>query len=244
MQLFIDLETLPGMTAAAREQARADTGPPGTYKKPESIATWWETEGPAAVDATWRKQALNPAQGEVCAIGFATEDAAPVSIVRATVETEADFLRRALGEVRKLLAREAQPMTASDGTPWPFLETPFVVCHHAAFDLPFLRARCWANRVPLPSWLPLPDTRQGKDYGDTMLLFAGHGGRISLDRLCRCLGVSSPKADGTTGADVLDLWQAVAHDRLAQYNAADVQACRACWRIMTARSDYPAEVSA
>ena len=229
--LFIDVETLPGQTEAAREQARADTKPPGTLKKPESIAAWWEAEGEAAIEATWRKQALDPAAGELCSVSFATSDTAAVSIVRARVEPEAAFLRRAISVIDKALA-DAAPALQADGTPWPFAEDAYCVAHNAEFDLGFLRARCWANRVRVPRWLPKPGSRAPRDFGCTMTLFSGHGGKIGLDKLCRALGVPSPKADGTTGADVLDLWLAGEHDKLARYNAADVTACAACWWIM------------
>jgi len=229
--LFLDVETLPGQTEAAREQARTDSKPPGTLKKAESIAAWWSDEGPAAIENTWRKQALDPAQGELCAIGFATSDARAMSIVRARVEPEADFLRRAIGVIDKALSDTA-PALQPDGTPWPFADDAYCVAHNAEFDLGFIRARCWANRVRLPRWLPKPGSRAPREYGDSMTLFAGYGGRISLDKLCRALGVPSPKADGTTGADVLDLWLAGEHDKLALYNGADVAACAACWWIM------------
>lgn len=231
--LILDIETLPGQTEAAREQARADTRPPGTLRKAESVAAWWETEGPDAIEATWRKQALDPAQGELAALAFASLDSTPQSVVRALDEPEAVFLRRAIAAVDALQAAEA-PALQADGTPWPFADGAYLVGHNLeGFDLPFLRARCWAHRIRLPRWLPKPGARAPREYGDTMLTFAGYGGRISLDRLCRCLGIPSPKADGTTGSDVLELWRSGQHDALARYNAADVEATRACWLVLT-----------
>jgi hypothetical protein len=231
--LTIDVETLPGQTEAAREQARADVRPPGSLRKAESIAAWWETEGPDAIEATWRKQALDPAAGELAALGFAAgEDGPALSLVRRLDEPEGEFLRRALAAVDTVL-REVSPAVTASGEPWPFPEEVYVIGHNAEFDLGFVRARCWANRIRLPRWIPKPGSRAPRDYGDTMQIFSGYGGRISLDRLCRCLGVPSPKADGTTGADVFDLWQSGQHDALARYNAADVQAARSCWLVMT-----------
>lgn len=226
--VFIDIETIPGQSEAARAQAKADTKPPGTLKKPESIEAWWENEGPAAIEATWRKQALDPAMGEVCAIGYAIGDEQPRSLVRGRTETEGAFLSRALGEV----TRAIEPHIPSNSPMVSLIEAAYVVAHHADFDLLFLRARCWANRIRLPAWLPKPGARAPRDYGDTMALFAGYGGRVSLDRLCRALGVASPKADGVSGADVCDLWMAGEHDKLAAYNAADVQAVAECWYVM------------
>lgn len=231
--LHIDLETLPSQHPGAREQARQSVRPPGNMRKAETIAQWWESEGDAAIEDAFRRQALDPAAGEVCAIGAAVDDGEPLVSVRALAESERDFLLRALRAIEGLLEAR-RPAPDDPAAPWFDGVRPHVVGHNiGGFDLPFLRARCWANRVKLPSWLPGPLARVGRDYGDTMVLFAGLRDRISLDRLCRCLGVPSPKQDGTTGADVLDLWRNGEHERIAEYCGRDVQAARECWRIMT-----------
>jgi predicted PolB exonuclease-like 3'-5' exonuclease len=62
-----------------------------------------------------------------------------------------------------------------------------------------------------------------------MMAWAGYKNTIGLDRLCRALGIPSPKADGMDGSQVFDLWQADNHDAIRIYNAADVAAVRACW---------------
>ena len=48
MQLIFDIETIPSQHPDAKAQARASIKPPGTLKKPESIAAWWESEADAA----------------------------------------------------------------------------------------------------------------------------------------------------------------------------------------------------
>lgn len=216
--LTLDVETLPGQTEEARAIARAETKAPGNLKKAESIEAWWAEQGDAAVMETWRRQALDPATGELCAIGFATgEEGEPDCFVRAVDEPEGAFLRRAL--------RAVQETTIQD------MRRPFIVGHNVQFDLQFLRARCWANRIAPPVWLPRPDARLGRDYGDTMTQFAGYGGRISLSKLCRCLGLSDPKAD-SDGCDVPDLWQRGCYAAIAEYCKGDVAATRQAWLIM------------
>ncbi len=225
MRIYLDVETLPSLAPEARELARVGVKPPGNYKKPESIAEWWKTEGEAAVEEAWRRQALDAAAGELCAVGFASDDGEPVSLVRGLGEPEGDFLRRALADVRALA--DADSVTGADGTPWPVQE--FFIAHNAAFDLGFLLRRCWALGIRPPVKLPLPSARPGRDFGCTMELWAGPRATIGLDRLCRALGVPSPKADGIDGSQVFDLWQAGEHGRIAAYNRADVAAVRACW---------------
>lgn len=229
MNIFLDLETLPSLAPDARELARQGVKPPGTLKKPESIAQWWESEGPAAIEEAYRRQALDAASGELCAVGFASDDSEPVSLVRALNESEGHFLRFALGEIQRLL--NAGSITGGDGYCWP--AEPYFIGHNlGGFDLGFLMRRCWVNGIRPPFKLPGPNTRD-KDYGDTMTLWAGYRGTISLDRLCRALGIPSPKADGVDGSQVFDLWTAGRHEDIARYNAADVEAVRACWWRLT-----------
>jgi len=229
--IFFDVETVPSQAPDAREQARAELRPPGNMRRPETIAQWWESEGDAAAEAAYRRQALDPAQGELCCIGFAVDDADPVAVVRTLEESERDYLRRALAVVDEHLReanRQADPLLQ----PW-FDGVPLYPVGHniAKFDLPFLRWRCWANRVATPQWLPGPFARAPRDFGDVMMLAAGPTGTVSLDKVCKALGIASPKADGVTGADVLDLWLAGKHEELGRYCRADVQAVRSAWHI-------------
>jgi len=225
MNIFIDVETLPSLSPDAREQSRKGVKPPGNIKKPESIAAWWETEGETAIEEAYRKQALDAAHGELCAVGFASDDSAPVSLVRGLGEPEAAFIYRALIAIKELIDGETR--TGPDGNVWP--EEPLFIAHNAPFDLGFLLRRCWVNNLRPPFRIPAPSARDGKDYGDTMTLWAGYRGTIGLDRLCRALNVPSPKDNGMDGSQVFDRWQAGEHDAIAHYNAADVEAVRACW---------------
>lgn len=225
VRIYLDVETLPSLSPAARAIAAESIKPPGTMKKPESIAAWWENEAPAAIDEAWRKQALDAAAGELCAVGFASDEVDPVSLVRGLDESERDFLARALDGIQALL--DAAAIKSNTGHDWP--AEPYFVAHNAPFDLGFLLRRCWVNSIKPPFKLPTPSARDGKDFGDTMTTWAGYRNTISLDRLCRALGVPSPKADGVDGSMVYDLWQQGQHERIATYNAADVLATRRCW---------------
>lgn len=225
MRIYLDVETLPSLKPDARDIAGESVSPPGTLKKPESIANWWIEEGPAALETAYRKQALDAAAGELCAVGFASDEVDPVSLVRGLDESERDFIARALDGIQGLL--DAATVTAPNGHEWP--AEPYFVCHNAPFDLGFLMRRCWVNAIRPPFKVPTPSARDGKDYGDTMTAWAGYRNTISLDRLCRALGVQSPKDGGMDGASVFDAWQAGEHERIATYNAADVLAVRRCW---------------
>ena len=123
-------------------------------------------------------------------------------------------------------------MGSVDG--WPIDIYP--VAHNASFDLPFLWRRARVLDVNVPDWLPSPlDLRIGKSAGDTMLLWAGLRERVSLDALCRALGIESPKDGGIDGSQVFDRWQSGAYDLIARYNLRDVHALRRVWHRLHGR---------
>lgn len=225
MRIYLDIETLPNLAQNARDLARDGVKPPGNYKKPESIAEWWRTEGESAIDEAYRRQALDAATGELCAVGFASDDSEPTSLVRLHDEFERAFILRVMDGIKDLIDTGSQ--TGPDGRQWP--DEPFFVCHNAPFDLGFLWRRCVVHGIRPPLRLPGPGARDGKDYGDTMTAWAGYRQTIGLDRLCRALGVPSPKAGGIDGSQVFDHWQAGNFVAIARYNRGDVAAMRACW---------------
>jgi hypothetical protein len=222
MNIFIDVETLPSLKPGAREIAAAEVSPPGNISKADTLAAWWETKGEAAKQEAWRKQALDAATGELCAVGYAGDDSEPVSLVRALDEPEDEFIWRALAAIDLLI--QSHYMTAPDGNTYG--DAPFFVGHNTMFDLGFLLRRCWVHGLKPAILIPRPNAREGKDYACTMAMWSGQRGMISLDKLCTALGVVSPKVNGVDGSMVYDLWAADEHDKLARYNAADVAAAR------------------
>lgn len=234
MQIILDIETIPSQKPGARHDARAAVKPPGTLKKAESIAAWWQTEaGTAAYDA-YRKQSLDGGlAGEIVSIAIAAahDDADEGwSLCRTPEQTEAHLLGAFADAVVKRM--DAGARAGLDGYNWP--TDPFFVAHNANFDLGFLWRRCIVNGVVLPFKLPSPAARAGKDFGCTMLAWAGFGNRVSLDALCRALDVPSPKDGGIDGAGVYDAWLAGRHAEIAEYNLRDVLATKAVWQRLHA----------
>src|SRR5690606_24626951 len=109
--------------------------------------------------------------------------------------------------------------------------TPILVAHHAPFDIRFIWQRAIILGVEIPDWWPI-DAKPWDDTRvvDTMTLWAGHGNRISLDRLCRALGI--PGKDGIDGSKV---WDAIVDGRLddvVAYCDDDIRRLRSCHRKM------------
>lgn len=56
--------------------------------------------------------------------------------------------------------------------------------------------------------------------------------RISLDNICKLLGVKSPKAGGMNGSKVMDYYLQGKYDEIKEYNKADVAQLIECYQIL------------
>lgn len=234
MILFIDVETIPSQAPDALELVRANIKPPATLKKPESIAAWWQNEADNATAEAHRKQSLDGGTaGELVSIAAVTDNEGQQWVrCRAQGESEADLLAEFFAAVETWQAAEAAQAVGNPHA-WPVDVWP--VAHNAAFDLGYLWRRAIVCRVPLPPWVPGPMARAPKDFGDTMTAWAGYGGRVALDTLCRSLGVESPKNGGLDGAGVYDAWLADRCEHIAAYNLRDARAVRDVWHRLQGR---------
>lgn len=237
MQIFLDIETAPTEDADIIAAIRAGIRPPANYKKPETIAAWMETEGEAAALDAIGRTALDGGAGQVIAIGLARDDdAPPLVLTRTPGAPEPELLREFFERVQDWTASEA--VTTANGLPlWD--SPPYFIAHHAAFDLGFLWRRCIVHGLRPPFPLPGPNARPGKDYGCTMLAWAGYRERVSLQALCRALGLPDPKAEGT-GAQAWEWWKAGDLKRVMRYCAGDVEAVRAIWHRLAPMMGTPA----
>ena len=227
MNLYIDIETIPAQRADVMEEIKATIKPPATFKKPESIAEWMRTEGPAAADEAYRKTGLDGAYGQICVVGLALDYGAPITIY------EADW-QSSDGERRILEALSCQL------TDWIDRSDEFTTCvigHNvSAFDLRFLAQRSIVNGIR--PHITLARAAQAKPWEsekvfDTMVQWTGSANvRVSLDKLCKALSIPTPK-DGITGATVWDAVQAGRITEVAAYCAMDVSATREVHRRMT-----------
>lgn len=225
MQVFIDIETIPSQQPDAKAHVQATIKPPATLKKAESIAAWWDSESAAAVEEAYRKQSFDALHGEVISIACVGPDAQEWVVCRKQGESEAELLTAFGQVVRGWL--QAQSETGPDGRTWPVGE-PWFIGHNAAFDLGFVWRRCAVLGVRLPFKLPSPSARAGQHYGCTMLAWAGFGKTVSLDALCKAMGIPTSK-DDLDGSMVYDAWLAGEYDRIATYNLKDTAATAEVW---------------
>ena len=207
--IFLDAETIPLVSDEIRLEVAASVSAPENYGE-EAAAKWMATKGAAKIETELARGGLDATRGKVLCFTYAIDSDPPVCIT---------------GDELSILAGALEVMI--------YNPTNLYVGHNiAGFDLPFLRQRCWVNGLAVPN-KPFKCKVWDDCIADTMLAWSPERDRrISLDRLCRVLGVPSPKANGFSGADVWPAYQRGEMETIRNYALADVVATRACYRRM------------
>lgn len=217
--IVFDLETLPSDDAGIIADIAAGIKPPGNLKKAETIEAWERDEKPAAVLEAVRKTSLDGTYGRICCIGFAVDD----EPVECSFGNEEDVLRNFF----RWLEGAAR---ISDYTE---RQSAIFIGHNIlSFDLRFLWQRCVVNGIRPPAFIPFNAKPWDGKVFDTMTAWnPAREKSISLDKLCRALGVPSSKGD-LDGSKVAEYWQAGKQQEVAAYCMADVEAVRQCHKRM------------
>jgi hypothetical protein len=210
MNIYIDIETLPDQLDGAIDRIKETLSPPGTLKKAESIAAWWEDKAQASAEEKYLKTSLDGLYGQILCIGIAVDDNEPIVIGGCS---EAGMLAALYEILGKCVA-------------------PLIIGHNILkFDLPFIKHRSIINSVQ-PTVL-MPDTRfNNQDAYDTMQGWAGFNNYVSLDNLCFAFGIESPK-DGIDGSKVWEYVQAGKEQEVFEYCKRDVAATREVYKRLT-----------
>lgn len=211
--LYLDIETLPVSDPAIIAEIAAGITPPKTMSKAETIAAWEAETKPGLVKEAVAKTSFSGALGSVCVIGWAWDDE-PVRSATIEKVSEATMLRAWV----QLVGADAD------------FGPKIVVGHNVTFDIRFLWQRAIVLGVQMPSWFPRDPKPWGRDTFDTMTAFAGVKDTISLDKLCKALGI--PGKDDFDGSMVADAWAAGEFDRISEYCRQDVERVRLIHRKM------------
>ena len=208
--LYLDIETIPTTDPDAIAAISASITPPASMKKAETIAAWEADEKPNKIAEAVSKTSFDGAYGCVCCIGWAWNDDEPLSVV----DRDEEHLLGILADLDR-----------------PSLERPIIVGHYVAgFDIRFLWQRAFVLGVTLPVWFPRDPKPWSDEVHDTMTMWAGNRDTISLDNLCKALGV--PGKDDIDGSMVAGMWERGEHEKIAEYCMADVERARAVHRKM------------
>lgn len=226
--ITLDCETIGTDDPAVIAEIAKTITPPGNISKAETIAAWTAEKKPALIEEAVKRTSFDGTYGRIICIGMAIDDApatAKVIMHPFAPADEAALLADAFNDIQSAAKHNIKSGTMENAV-------TFIGHNLASFDLRFLWQRAVINGIKPPACLL--KAMQAKPWDaviqDTMLMWSPERERrISLDRLCKALGVPTSK-DGMTGADV---WQAFKEGRLddiAIYCKADVEATRACWK--------------
>ncbi|GLQ53617.1 hypothetical protein [Devosia nitrariae] len=203
----------------------------------------------AAIEEEYRRTALDASTGHIAcacvAVGTGDIYDATISCAAQFIEdAERDMLNELFGGLEQLLQDHARNAALKsldaqgrDNTESLKLEiqrhrvVPVVVAHHAGFDIRYIWQRAIVLGVTPPSWWPVDARPWDTDrVADTMTMWAGHGNRIGLDRLCKALGL--PGKQGVDGSQVWDLVRAGRINEVVSYCDDDVRRLRSVHRKM------------
>lgn len=244
-KIFLDIETIPDMRPGARdafiEDATNNVRAPSDMtkeraldelgvtdekdrkytSKDKALSMWCEKFGRDKAeeigDANWRKTSFDATQGQICCIGWAFDEEPAQSDGIITPIDEADVLVQFFHSLRQRFDVRRRPL--------------FIGHNHVGFDLPFIFRRAVILGVEPPAFLPSVPRPWDESVFDTMYQWAGHGNRISMDDLCKALGI--PGKDGMDGSMVCDAFMAGRINEIAEYCRGDVERTRQIYQRMT-----------
>ena len=231
MNIYFDIETIPAQDPVAIKVIKADiekqkllVKAPSNYKDEEKIAAYIAAEVEkldTEFDAIYRKTSFDGGLGEICCIGYAIDDFAPQSIYG---DTEFEMLR----EFYTILQENYNPSSQQRPT--------FIGHNIVGFDLRFMFQRSVMNNVKPPIMIPFSAKPWDESIFDTMTAWAGHGNRVSLDKLCKIFNIpqkGSEIGEEMDGSKVWDFYQAGRIEEIAKYCEGDVERTRQAYKRMT-----------
>lgn len=215
-QIFLDIETVPCDDPEVINEIAATITPPGNYKKPETIAAWEQGEKKRAVEEAVARTSFDGGYGRIICIGYAFDDD--------EVDIATDF---SCGDEQGLLAYLFALLNG-------YANLTFVG-HNISWDLRMLYQRAVVHGIAPPRVL-LKAMRARPWDGeviDTMRLWdSDPSKKISLDKLCKVLGIKSPKGE-MDGSKVAQAYKEGRISEIAEYCKRDLEATRECFKRLT-----------
>lgn len=237
MNITIDIETIPAQDQSIIDAMRADAlaelsdaldsvKAPANYKDQAKIDSYMQeaqeklrAEFEAKAEDDYRKTSFDGGAGQVCVIGWAIDDLEPQSVSATGLGGN---------DEKFLLERFFSAMHAAYR---PGNRATIVGHNLISFDLRFIWQRSIVLGVRPPGFFPRDPKPWDDSVFDTMLQWAGARGTISMDRLCRAMGL--PGKGGISGKDVWPMVKAGRIEEVAAYCRDDVRRTRAIFKRMT-----------
>lgn len=218
-RLFVDIESLPTDNPAHIADISASITPPASMSKADTLAKWEAETKPGLIAEKVAKTSFDGAYGRVCCIGWAWNDGPVDSLYLEGDETK--FMRDAIH-----LIESQRPCQEA------FHATQIVGHYVAYFDIRFLWQRAFVLGVKMPAFFPRDPKPWSKEVCDTMAVWAGSKGSISLDNLCKALGIDPMGDDELPGSEVAAAWARGEYDRVSTHCENDVMRVRQVYQKM------------
>lgn len=206
--VYFDIETIPCQDGDYLAELAKNITAPKTLKKAESIEKWLDENRDSAAIEALGKTSFDGGRGHVCSIAWAKNDSGI--------------------EVRhaKTVAEERSVISDFFSDLDPYHSETLVGHNITGFDLGFLKKRAVCLGIPLPdvSSFPRDPKPWDKSVQDTMIMWAGSKDRVSMDNLCKILGITGK--NGFDGSMVAAAWAAGEHDKIAEYCKDDIHRTR------------------
>ena len=231
MNIYLDIETIPGQAPGIKEILAERISAPGNYKKPETIAAWELNEKPALVDEAWLKTSFDGAFGHIVVASIAIGDEAPITFYgKDWPGSEREILFGLFNAIDAAGGRELAGGTRQAGKP------VFIGHNVLNFDLRFIFQRAVMLGIRPPASIPFDAKPWGSEVFDTMTAWASARGTVSLDKLCKVFGIATKGSeieDEIDGSKVWEFVQAGRIDDVAKYCAGDVERVRQIHKRLT-----------
>lgn len=209
--VFTDIETQRSDDPAVIRRLQDAIKPPGQYKKAESIAQWYATEGAAARVAAVNNTALDGTYGRLATIGYAFDDGDPVILTTQFV-SEATVLHEYADALAPIGGRSLT-----------------LIAFNGEFDFRFLMKRYVINGLSVPTQIQRALARDG--FFDPMKAWEGYKGYISQVELEKVLGIT--RNDDIDGSQVGEAIDAGDWARVVNHNREDIQGLREIYLRLT-----------
>jgi len=214
--VYFDIESIPCQDPAYRDKVRATIKPPGTIKKPESIAAWLAENADTATDEAVAKTSFDPAHGHICCLAVAFDDGPVMYWEARKVADERHILEAFFAELIQPTMGQAR----------------FIGHNITGFDLRFILCRAIVLGVPIPKVIPRDIKPWSNDIFDTMTAWAGARGTIGQVRLAGALDIDI--VDDIDGSMVAAAWANGDYANIARHCMSDVETVRAIHRRFVA----------
>lgn len=230
--LIFDIETQPTTDPEIIERVTADVGPPKNYSKPETIATWWMTEGEKEKQAAIDSTSLDGTFGSIFCIGFKMVSAEGSVLNQGVISGGGVPSDREVGVLNTFNRQFDYHMMHSGGRP----VTEIVGYNIVGFDFPFLMRRMAIKNIamhPILARIVNSKPWDGAIY-DVALRWKGGASKMNKAAdVAKAMGIPM-KTGGISGKDVAQALRDGRQQEVKDYCMEDVEATYAMYLRMKA----------